>query len=159
MLFHLVLITSSPAFFFFYRWGNEHLKGFRILPIGLIYCTDPVTFVLHQVLTCLSILIHQLQLPRILHWKRILKSRERTLCLISNVSQRLEALLVVRILFAPPLLYIRAFPGGASGKEPACQCRRHKKHGFKPWVWKIHWRWAWRPTLAFLHGESHGQRS
>ena len=24
------------------------------------------------------------------------------------------------------------FPGGASGKEPACQCRRHKKHGFNP---------------------------
>ena len=22
------------------------------------------------------------------------------------------------------------FPGGASGKEPACQCRRHKKHRF-----------------------------
>ena len=30
------------------------------------------------------------------------------------------------------------FPGGASGKEPACQCRRHKRHGFDPWVWKIH---------------------
>ena len=24
------------------------------------------------------------------------------------------------------------FPGGASGKEPACQCRRHKKCGFDP---------------------------
>ena len=24
-----------------------------------------------------------------------------------------------------------------SGKEPACQCRRHKRHGFDPWVWKI----------------------
>ena len=22
------------------------------------------------------------------------------------------------------------FPGGASGKEPACQCRKHKRHGF-----------------------------
>ena len=29
------------------------------------------------------------------------------------------------------------FPGGASGKEPACQCRRHKRHGFDPWVRKI----------------------
>ena len=26
----------------------------------------------------------------------------------------------------------RAFPGGASGKERACQCRRHKRHGFDP---------------------------
>ena len=29
------------------------------------------------------------------------------------------------------------FPGRASGKEPACQCRRHKTHGFNPWVGKI----------------------
>ena len=29
------------------------------------------------------------------------------------------------------------FPGGTSGKEPACQCRRHKKFWFDPWVRKI----------------------
>ena len=29
------------------------------------------------------------------------------------------------------------FPGGAGGKEPACQCRRCKKWGFDPWVGKI----------------------
>ena len=29
------------------------------------------------------------------------------------------------------------FPAGASGKEPACQCRRHKQHGFDSWVGKI----------------------
>ena len=27
--------------------------------------------------------------------------------------------------------------GGTSGKEPACQCRRHKRHRFDPWVRKI----------------------
>ena len=32
------------------------------------------------------------------------------------------------------------FPGGTSGKEPACQCGRHKRHGFDPWVGKIPWR-------------------
>ena len=32
------------------------------------------------------------------------------------------------------------FPGGTSGKEPACQCRRPKRHGFNPWVGKIPWR-------------------
>ena len=26
------------------------------------------------------------------------------------------------------------FPGGASGKEPACQCRRCKRHSFDSWV-------------------------
>ena len=27
--------------------------------------------------------------------------------------------------------------GGTSGKEPACQCWRHKRRGFDPWVGKI----------------------
>ena len=44
------------------------------------------------------------------------------------------------------------FPGDASGKEPTCQCRRHKRYRFDPWVWKIPWRghsnslqyFAWR---------------
>ena len=31
-------------------------------------------------------------------------------------------------------------PGGTSGKEPTCQCRRHKRCGFDPWVGKIPWR-------------------
>ena len=34
------------------------------------------------------------------------------------------------------------FPGGAGGKEPACQCRRCKRHGFDPWVGKTPWRRA-----------------
>ena len=29
------------------------------------------------------------------------------------------------------------FPGGASGKEPTCQCRRCKRRGFDSWVGKI----------------------
>ena len=28
------------------------------------------------------------------------------------------------------------FPGGTIGKEPACQCRRHKRCGFNPWDWE-----------------------
>ena len=32
------------------------------------------------------------------------------------------------------------FLDGASGKEPACQHRRHKNQGFNPWVKKIPWR-------------------
>ena len=46
------------------------------------------------------------------------------------------------------------FLGGSSGKEAACQCRRHKTHGFDPWVWKITWRRAWQPTPVSLPGES-----
>ena len=54
---------------------------------------------------------------------------------------------------------VRGFLGGASGKEPACQCRRHKGHQFSPCVMKIPWRQAWQPTPVFLPGESHGQRT
>ena len=51
------------------------------------------------------------------------------------------------------------WPGGASGKEPACQCRRHKRPGFDPWVEKIPWKRTRQPTPIFLPGESHGQMS
>ena len=54
---------------------------------------------------------------------------------------------------------IAGFPGGPSGKEPACQYRRHKRCVFDSWVWKIPCRKAWQPTQVFLPGESHGQRS
>ena len=51
------------------------------------------------------------------------------------------------------------FPGGTSGKEPTCQCRRPKRCEFDPWVRKIHWRRAWQPTPVLLPGESRGQGS
>ena len=31
--------------------------------------------------------------------------------------------------------------------------------GFNPWVGKISWRREWLPSLVFLPGEFHGQRS
>ena len=40
----------------------------------------------------------------------------------------------------------------ASGKEPTCQCRNYKRHGFDPWVRKIPWKRAWQPTPVFLPG-------
>ena len=46
-----------------------------------------------------------------------------------------------------------------SGKESACQCRRHRRHRFDPRVGKIPWRRKWQPTPVFLPGKSHGQRS
>ena len=50
-----------------------------------------------------------------------------------------------------------SFPGGTSGKEAACQCRRHKRHRFSPLVRKISWRRGWQSTSVFLPGESLGQ--
>ena len=55
--------------------------------------------------------------------------------------------------------HLLGFPGGASDKEPACQCRRCKRQGFNPWVRKIPWRRARQPIPVFLPGESHELRS
>ena len=37
----------------------------------------------------------------------------------------------------------RSFLGGPGGREAACQCRKHKRHGFNPWVKKIPWSRKW----------------
>ena len=57
--------------------------------------------------------------------------------------------------FTNPVYLPKVFPGGSSGKESACQCR---KHGFDPWVGQIPWRRKWLPTLVFLPREFHVQR-
>ena len=43
------------------------------------------------------------------------------------------------------------FPGGSSGKEAACQCRRIQRGGFDPWIGKIPWRWARKPTPVYAN--------
>ena len=48
---------------------------------------------------------------------------------------------------------------GAGDKEPACQCRRHKRCRLDPWIRKIPWRRVPQPTPVFLPGESCGHRS
>ena len=50
-------------------------------------------------------------------------------------------------------------PNGSGSKESACQCRRHRRYGFDPWVRKIPWRRKWQPTPVFLPGKSPGQKS
>ena len=49
-----------------------------------------------------------------------------------------------------------SFPGGASDKEPTCQCRRYKRHGFDPWIRKIHWRKKWQLPPVFLPEKLYG---
>ena len=50
-------------------------------------------------------------------------------------------------------------PQWLSGTESACQCKRHKRQVFNPWIGTIPCRRAWQPTPVFLLGESHGQKS
>ena len=57
--------------------------------------------------------------------------------------------------------YFMGFPGDlvVKKKQPTCQYMSHKRCKFDPWVRKIPWRRKWPPTLIFLPGKSHGQRS
>ena len=68
----------------------------------------------------------------------------------------------VLLLFLVVLVWLHqedGLPGGASGEEPSCQCRRRKRLDFHPWVRKIPWSRAWQSTPVFLPGEFHRQRS
>ena len=55
------------------------------------------------------------------------------------------------------------FPDGANGKEPTCQCRRHKRCSFHPWTGKIPLErgmaihsniLAWRTPWTWEHGRT-----
>ena len=50
----------------------------------------------------------------------------------------------------------QGFPVGSDSKESAWKAGDPR---FDPWVGKIPWRRKWQPTLVFLPGRSHGQRS
>ena len=78
--------------------------------------------------------------------------------LIKKYSQLVNIFVAV-MYFWTLLCNKQGFPGDISGKGPTCQCKRHKRGRFDPWVGKIPWRTAWQPTLIFLPGESHRQGS
>ena len=62
----------------------------------------------------------------------------------------------VHLVFRP---HFMGFLCGITGEVPACQCRRHRRYVFDPWVGKIPGKRKQQPTLVFLPGKSHGQRS
>ena len=70
---------------------------------------------------------------------------------LSSVSMNFELFFISHVYEM-----IWGFPGGVSGKEPTCQCRRHRCR-FSPWVGKIPWRRAWQATPVSLPGEPQGQ--
>ena len=48
----------------------------------------------------------------------------------------------------------RTSPGGSVVKSLPCQCRKHRKCEFNPWVGEIPWRRKRPSTLVFLLGKS-----
>ena len=88
------------------------------------------------------------------------KKKKHTTSTITHVITTLRSLLTAQ---SPDLgskfikLTLNSFPmpdlgtpGGASSKEPACQGRRCKRHGFDPWIWKIPWSKQWQLAPVFL---------
>ena len=65
------------------------------------------------------------------------------------------------LLYCKQILYQLSYQGSPSVqwlsvKEYACECRRHQRRGFDPWVGKIPWSGKWQPALVFLPGKFHG---
>ena len=76
-----------------------------------------------------------------------------------TISSNFPKIIYIACHLLVNLHFTKGFPGGTSGKELACQCRRCKRHGLDPWVGKIPQRRKWQPTPVLLPGKSHGQRS
>ena len=87
--------------------------------------------------------------PPILAFSRVLSC---ACCFRVKLIQYIQCYILILHLLSTFL----GFPDVSVVKESACQCRRHR---FEPWGRKITWRRKWQPTLVFLPGESHGQRS
>ena len=54
---------------------------------------------------------------------------------------------------------ILGFPGGSAVKNPPAIQEMTRRPGFNPWTGKIPWRRTGQPTLVFLPGKSHEQKS
>ena len=95
-------------------------------------------------------------------------ARRFSKCKVKSVlSKGARSPVLLRLGFYRPLVTRAHCPAcrapytsrGASAEGPTCQCRRHNRLGFDPWVGKIPWKRAGQPTPIFLPGESHGQGS
>ena len=77
---------------------------------------------------------------------------------LSCGSQSLECIGTVVAVHGLSCSVVCGLSRWLSGKESACQYRRHRNAGSIPGLGKIPWRRKWQPTPVFLLGKSHGQR-
>ena len=67
---------------------------------------------------------------------------------------------LAEILLPQIFMWFSPLFGGFPGAQwYTCQCRRHRRLRFNPWVGKIPWRRKWQSTVVFLPGKSHRQRA
>ena len=63
----------------------------------------------------------------------------------TNITPGIHSFSLEFLFFKNYLFYLYlGFPGGASGKESACQFRRCKRCRFHPWIGKIPWSRKWQ---------------
>ena len=79
--------------------------------------------------------------------------------LFANLCTDRELKVGTRTDYFPSVITTLGLLRWCSGKESACQCRRHKRCGFVPWVRKIPCSRKWQPAPVFLPGKFHGQSS
>ena len=107
--------------------------------------------------------VHGILQTKILEWVAISFSRgsswPRNWTHVSHTAGRFFTIWATRKALSIPYTIFIWLPNWLSGKEYACQCRRHKRHLFCPWVGKIPWRREWLPTLVLLSEEFHRQGS
>ena len=60
--------------------------------------------------------------------------------------------MTVKYTFSVCCCYILGFPRWLSGKEPTCQCRRHRRRRFDPLIGKISWRKEWLTHSSIVAG-------
>ena len=92
-----------------------------------------------------------------MHWTGQWWERKRLLC-ITCPDLNLDVPVTEGWIGSLGWTHAHQLSGGLSGKQPSCQCRRHKRHGVNPWVRKI-WSRKRPPTPVLLPGKFHGQRS
>ena len=122
--------------------GNQQVTGFVCFQRFLIHIQasiyscwasfETVTYCIYHSASCFSHLIYLSCLFILVHWE-----------LSRPFYKQLHP-----ISLHKHIIRLGGFPDGACGKEPACQCRRHKRCGFHPWIGER--RRAWQPTHMYL---------
>ena len=127
---HRVFLCTDPHYLFLMTFACQS---------ALVYATS-VGYEITYYLGCLSILktCHTLF--------RVLEDHAKPMACL-RLTQQNSPLLYASL---PRFAWNYLTPGGSSGKESACQWRRHKRHRFQSWVGKISWKRKWQPISVFL---------
>ena len=124
-------------------WGNVHWVHWEIF--FFIITADNTNNYYYSLL----LLLLMNNILKECKWKALGPSVQLFHCLLSYSG----------LSFTLLVYYLQGFPDGASGKEPARQCRTHKRRVSDPWLKKIHGGGHDNPPQYSYLENSHGQRS